>query len=293
MLKEMLDERVIKKLKLTRRPRPRFGKPGRTFWAASKTPPRKSPSPWSASTWSCPMPTKASTSRSSTPGPSQRVQGPCETAPSTGSEFLTAEMWPACSKGCDGVLVAPGFGERGFEGKIAAVRHVREHNIPFFGICLGMQVACVEFARNVLGLTDANSTEMDANHAQPRHRHDGSPKERHPKRRHHAPGRLRLRPQARLPRRQAPTAAPTSASATATATSSTTTTWPCLRPPGSQATGTNAETGLGRGHRTGQPPVVRGRAVSPRVEKHGGEPASAVCALCAGGYAAAQRAVAQ
>jgi CTP synthase len=60
------------------------------------------------------------------------------------------------------VLVAPGFGERGFEGKIAAVRYVRENNIPFFGICLGMQVAVVEYARHVLGLLDANSTEMDA-----------------------------------------------------------------------------------------------------------------------------------
>jgi CTP synthase len=59
-----------------------------------------------------------------------------------------------------GVLVAPGFGERGIEGKIEAVRYVREHNIPFFGICLGMQMAVIEYARNVLGLKDANSTEM-------------------------------------------------------------------------------------------------------------------------------------
>ncbi len=60
-----------------------------------------------------------------------------------------------------GILVAPGFGERGIEGKIEAVRYVREHNIPFFGVCLGMQMAVIEFARNVLGLTDANSTEMN------------------------------------------------------------------------------------------------------------------------------------
>jgi CTP synthase len=59
----------------------------------------------------------------------------------------------------DGILVAPGFGERGLEGKIAAVRHARENNIPFFGICLGMQMAVVEFARDVLGLKDAASTE--------------------------------------------------------------------------------------------------------------------------------------
>ncbi len=61
----------------------------------------------------------------------------------------------------DGVLVAPGFGERGIEGKIATVQYAREHNIPFLGICLGMQMAVIEFARNVLKLSNANSTEMD------------------------------------------------------------------------------------------------------------------------------------
>jgi CTP synthase len=61
----------------------------------------------------------------------------------------------------DGVLVAPGFGERGIEGKIEAVKYVRENNIPFLGICLGMQMAVIEYARNVLGLENANSTEMD------------------------------------------------------------------------------------------------------------------------------------
>jgi len=61
----------------------------------------------------------------------------------------------------DGVLVAPGFGERGIEGKIDAVRFVREQNIPFLGICLGMQMAVIEYARNVLNLKEANSVEMD------------------------------------------------------------------------------------------------------------------------------------
>ena len=60
-----------------------------------------------------------------------------------------------------GILVAPGFGNRGIEGKIEAVRFAREHDIPFLGICLGMQCAVIEFARNVLGLADANSSEMD------------------------------------------------------------------------------------------------------------------------------------
>ncbi|SUZ83255.1 uncharacterized protein METZ01_LOCUS36109 [marine metagenome] len=61
----------------------------------------------------------------------------------------------------DGILVAPGFGERGVEGKIKAIKCAREKNIPFFGICLGMQMAVIEYARNVLGLINANSTEMD------------------------------------------------------------------------------------------------------------------------------------
>lgn len=60
----------------------------------------------------------------------------------------------------DGILVAPGFGERGIEGKMLAIRYAREHDVPFFGICLGMQVACVEFARSVLGLHEAASTEV-------------------------------------------------------------------------------------------------------------------------------------
>src|SRR5258708_35987282 len=64
-------------------------------------------------------------------------------------------------KGVDAVLVPGGFGERGIEGKIQAVRYAREHGVPYLGICLGMQVAIVEFGRHVLGLTDANSTEFN------------------------------------------------------------------------------------------------------------------------------------
>jgi CTP synthase len=63
--------------------------------------------------------------------------------------------------GFDGILVAPGFGARGTEGKIAAVRYAREHKVPFFGICFGMQLACVEFSRHVCGLDRANSSEID------------------------------------------------------------------------------------------------------------------------------------
>ena len=63
--------------------------------------------------------------------------------------------------GLDGILVAPGFGERGIQGKINAVKYARENNIPFLGICLGMQCAVIEFARNVVGLEDAHSFEMN------------------------------------------------------------------------------------------------------------------------------------
>jgi CTP synthase len=68
---------------------------------------------------------------------------------------------PGCLAGMDAILVPGGFGERGIEGKIQAVRYAREHGIPYLGICLGMQVACIEFARDVLGLEGANSTEFN------------------------------------------------------------------------------------------------------------------------------------
>lgn len=70
-------------------------------------------------------------------------------------------------KGLDGVLVAPGFGERGIEGKIRAIEYVRTHNIPFFGICLGMQCSVVEYGRNVLQLEGAASAEMNADTPHP------------------------------------------------------------------------------------------------------------------------------
>lgn len=66
-----------------------------------------------------------------------------------------------------GVLVAPGFGSRGIEGKIDTIKYVRENNVPFFGICLGMQCAVIEFGRNVLGLKDAHTTEIEENTANP------------------------------------------------------------------------------------------------------------------------------
>ncbi|AGF77471.1 CTP synthase [Desulfocapsa sulfexigens DSM 10523] len=70
-------------------------------------------------------------------------------------------------EGCHGILVPGGFGQRGVEGKIAAITYARENDIPFFGICLGMQLAVVEYTRNVLGLKDAHSTEFNAKTSNP------------------------------------------------------------------------------------------------------------------------------
>ncbi|MDE6449056.1 MAG: CTP synthase [Muribaculaceae bacterium] len=77
------------------------------------------------------------------------------------SEKLNAENVEEHLSPLDGVIIAPGFGQRGIEGKFVALKWCRENDVPTFGICLGMQCMVIEFARNVLGLTDANSTEMD------------------------------------------------------------------------------------------------------------------------------------
>jgi CTP synthase len=77
------------------------------------------------------------------------------------SEDITPENVAAQLEGMAGAIICPGFGRRGIEGKITAIQHTRTHDIPTFGICLGMQMMVIEFARNVLGLADANSTEMN------------------------------------------------------------------------------------------------------------------------------------
>ncbi|MTI21306.1 CTP synthase [Fulvivirga sp. RKSG066] len=77
------------------------------------------------------------------------------------SESINEENCQSVLEKLDGILVAPGFGERGVEGKIQAVKYARENQVPFFGICLGMQCAVIEFARNVLKLKEATSTEMN------------------------------------------------------------------------------------------------------------------------------------
>lgn len=83
------------------------------------------------------------------------------------SEFITDENVAEKLGNLDGLLVAPGFGLRGIEGKIIAVKYAREKGLPFFGICLGMQMAVIEFARNVLGIKDAHSTEMNPDTTNP------------------------------------------------------------------------------------------------------------------------------
>ena len=79
------------------------------------------------------------------------------------SEELNSDNVAEELKGMHGIIVAPGFGQRGLDGKIIAIKHARENRVPFFGICLGMQCCVIEFARNVLKLEDANSAEMNAN----------------------------------------------------------------------------------------------------------------------------------
>ncbi len=83
------------------------------------------------------------------------------------SEHISVKNIAEKLKDLNGILVAPGFGERGIEGKISAVQYARENKIPFLGICLGMQMAVIEFSRNVLGLSNANSKEMDENTKNP------------------------------------------------------------------------------------------------------------------------------
>ena len=83
------------------------------------------------------------------------------------SEFITDDNVAEKLGGLDGLLVAPGFGHRGVEGKVVAVKYARENKLPFFGICLGMQMAAIEFARNVLGLKEAHSTEMNPETTEP------------------------------------------------------------------------------------------------------------------------------
>ena len=199
----------------------------RAHGLAARRPPAQEParprsrSASSASTSTSTTRTRPSTRRSSTAASATTAASTSTT--STPRRSRSAAPTP-CSPAIDGILVAPGFGGRGTEGKIEAIRYAREQGVPFFGICLGMQMAVIEFARNVAGLEGANSTEFDRQGAVPGHRPHARAAQRHREGRDDAPRRLSLRADARARRPRRPTARPRSASATATATRSTTTT---------------------------------------------------------------------
>ena len=97
----------------------------------------------------------------------------------------------------DGIIVPGGFGDRGIEGMIQAAQYARENQIPYFGICLGMQIMVMEFARGVLGYADANSSEFTPRWRPQCHCPDGRPAGQHPQGRHHASGQVPLHRQAR------------------------------------------------------------------------------------------------
>ncbi len=131
-------------------------------------------------------------------------------------------------KGMDAILVPGGFGKRGVEGKIHAIRYARENKVPYLGICLGMQLAVIEYARHQAGLADANSTEFDAGHAASgrgadhrmaeSRRDDRAAQRAVRSRRHDAARRAAVRGRARQRLRIASTARRRSPSVTGTAT---------------------------------------------------------------------------
>ena len=146
-------------------------------------------------------------------------------------------------EGIHGILVAPGFGARGVNGKLLAIQYARENKIPFLGICFGMQLACVEFARNVCGLADAMTSEVDETTPDPVI--DFLPDQRNldTQGRDDASGRLRLRRSSPTRWRPRRTARCGSASAIATATSSTTRTRRSSRSTGCASRGTTRSAG--------------------------------------------------
>ena len=152
-------------------------------------------------------------------------------------------------KQADGILVPGGFGTRGIEGKIAAIRFARENNVPFFGICLGLQCAVIEFARNVCGLKGAHTTEIDKSLAPSRRLPDGRAATRGRPGRDDAARRLAVRAEERHQGRWKPTGRKKSASGTGTATRSTTSTGRAFEEKGHGALRPVAGPEAGRGHR--------------------------------------------
>jgi CTP synthase len=156
MKKEKLDERVLTKLKMTSKHEPELEQ-WKAFLGKLKSPVNEVTIGLVGKYVSLPDAYKSIAESFIHAG----SQNDCEVNVKwISSEEIDPESVESILKGLDAVLVAPGFGERGLEGKIAAIRYVRENKIPFLGICLGMQMAVVEFARDVLGF-DASTTELN------------------------------------------------------------------------------------------------------------------------------------
>ena len=163
MLKEQLDKTVLSKFKLPQKNEPDLGK-WKDFLGRLKNPLHEVTIGLVGKYVELPDAYKSITESFIHAG----AKNECKVRiKSIQSESITADNVADKLKGLDGVLVAPGFGSRGIEGKIEAIKYVREHEIPFFGICLGMQCAVVEFARNVIGIKDAQSSEIDENAKNP------------------------------------------------------------------------------------------------------------------------------
>jgi CTP synthase len=156
MKKEKLDERVLAKLKVTTKHEPELEQ-WKTFLGKLKNPLNEVTIGLVGKYVSLPDAYKSIAEAFIHAG----AQNDCKVYLKwISSEDINQETVQEILRGLDAVLVAPGFGERGLEGKIQAIKYVRENKIPFLGICLGMQCSVVEFARNVLGL-DASSTELN------------------------------------------------------------------------------------------------------------------------------------
>ena len=191
------------------------------------------------------------------------------------SEALTHDNLHDRLDGAAGILVPGGFGHRGIEGKVLAAHFAREHRIPYLGLCLGLQCAVIEFAREVVGTADANSTEFDMFTEHPGHRLHARPARHGGQGRHDAPRALSGPPDARLEGRRGlrPGGHLRAAS-------------PPLRgeqplPPDARggrhaAVRPVARRPAGRDRRAARPPVVRGQPVPSRVQVPAGAPAPAV-----------------
>ncbi len=163
MKKEKLDERVLAKLKMAHKNEPDL-ESWKVFLGKLKTPTREVKITVVGKYVELPDAYKSIAESFVHAG----VENECKVRLKwVQSEHLTEENLAASLGSPDGILVAPGFGSRGLDGKIIAVKYARENKIPFFGICLGMQCAVIEYGRNVVGIKDATSAEIDPQTANP------------------------------------------------------------------------------------------------------------------------------